>query len=76
MAKRTRSKSFFVDLDLKANASFESLHEGVQQTYQKMQKKRRFCGTKPLKRESEKSEFGPVKLKSVSSFDLTLLCIK
>lgn len=39
---------FFVDRDLKEDASFESLEAEVKEKYKKMEKKRKFCGTKPL----------------------------
>lgn len=68
MAKRTRSKSFFVDRDLMQDASFENFEVEVQKKYEKMEKKRKFCGTKPLKRLVEKFKIDRVELKDVSGF--------
>lgn len=66
MAKRTRSKSFFVDRALMEDSSFERFQEEVQEKYKKMEKKRKFCGTKPLKRLAEKLKIERVELKNVS----------
>lgn len=72
MAKRTRSKSFFVSREPK-NASFESFKGEVKNRYEKMEQKRKFCGTKPLKRGQQKFEVEFVELKNVCRFDFHFL---
>lgn len=65
MAKRTRSKSFFVDRELREDASYERFEAEIREKFNKMEKKRKFCRTKPLKQVEQKFQVELVKLKNV-----------
>lgn len=54
MAKRTRSKSFFVDNDLKENPTFEKFEDEIKKKHEQMERKRKFSGTTPLKQVEKK----------------------
>lgn len=65
MARRTRSKSFFINNDLKENPSFEKFDEEIKKKYKQMDQKRKFTGTTPLKHFGKPFQIERVELKKV-----------
>lgn len=67
---RTRSKSFFADKNVKESATLEKLHEEMKKKFRKLVKKRKFCGTKPLKQLGKKFTVEDIELKNVRILDI------